>query len=45
MNYSKKLIIRLQKYWKNRFGIDLSQEKSEEYLESLVSFYLALVDD
>jgi hypothetical protein len=45
MRFSKGLIIRCQKYFKEKYGLDLSQEKADEYLESIANFYLALVED
>lgn len=45
MEYSKKLIIKLQKYWKKRFGIDLNEKKANEYLKALADFYTIFAND
>jgi len=39
--YSKSLIERTQAYFKNRCGIDISEETANEYLRSFAKLYLA----
>jgi hypothetical protein len=45
MRFSKKLIIRCQNYFKQKYGLNLSEEKADEYLENLANFYLAFIED
>lgn len=45
LKYSKELIAKCQKYFKKKYNIDLNEEKTEEYLESIAGFYLALIND
>ncbi|MFA5080035.1 MAG: hypothetical protein WC472_00200 [Candidatus Paceibacterota bacterium] len=45
MKFSKELVIKCQEYFKEVYGLDLSEGKADEYLESLADFYLAFVKD
>ncbi len=42
--FSKKLIIEIQEYFKKKYGLDLSEEKADEYLKSLADFVLAFIE-
>lgn len=45
MRFSKELIIECQEYFNKKYGLDLNEEKVDEYLESITNFYLAFVGD
>ena len=45
MKYSIELIIKLQEYFKEHYGVDVSEEKADEYLDILADFYITLVSD
>jgi len=45
MEYFKDLIIKLQEYFKEHYGVEVSKEKADEYLDTLANFYIILVSD
>lgn len=45
MNYSKELVIRCQEYFKKNYDVELTEEKADEYLDSIADFYITLVSD
>jgi hypothetical protein len=40
--YSKELIERFQKYFKEKYGVDVDEEKANEWLDALADFYITL---
>ena len=40
--YSKELIERFQKYFKEKYGVDVGDEKANEWLDALADFYITL---
>jgi len=43
--FSKELKQRLIKYFWEKYGVEVSEEKSEQYLHAIANFYLTLVSD
>lgn len=43
--YSKKLKQKLIEYFQENYGVDIPEEKVDQYLDSIADFYIALVDD
>jgi len=43
--FSKKLIARIQKYFKKKYGVELTEEKADEYLKALANFYIIFVSE
>ena len=45
MIYSSKLIIKCQEYFRESYGVELTEEKADEYLDKIADFYIVLVSD
>lgn len=40
MQYSKGLIMNIQKYWKEEFNLDLNEDTANQYLDSFADLFL-----
>jgi hypothetical protein len=45
MKYSKDLIIKLQEYFREHYGVGVKEEKADQYLDVIADFYITLVGD
>ena len=43
--FNQKLIQKFIVYFRKKYGIDVSEEKAEQYLGTIADFYIALVGD
>jgi len=44
IGFSKELITEIQEYFKNKYGVELTDETAEEYLKALAEFCLAFLN-
>ena len=44
IGFSKGLITEIQEYFKSRYGIELTDEKAEEYWKAIAEFWLAFIE-
>lgn len=43
--FSKELITKCQKYLKEKYGMELTEGKTDEYLERIADFYITLAEE
>jgi hypothetical protein len=35
----------MQEYFKENYGVELTEEKADEYLDKIADFYIALIEE
>ena len=43
--YNQQLKQKLIEYFQESYGVDIPEEKIDQYLDAIADFYIALVDD